>query len=156
MTAKVSADSVVVIIGAGHAGATLAGLLRQQRFEGLITLVGDEIDPPYHRPPLSKKFADEAMVQWLKPARFYPDNGIELLLGVRATNIDPHARRVNLDNGEYRDYRTVVIATGATPRKITVPGADASVVLTLRTIADARRLRTALERTEALAIVGGG
>ncbi|HEY5855673.1 MAG TPA: FAD-dependent oxidoreductase [Aldersonia sp.] len=155
MTSAASSDSVV-IIGAGHAGATLAGLLRQQRFTGPITLLGDEHEPPYHRPPLSKKFADESMVQWLRPAGFYADNRIDLLLGVRATRIDPHARRVHLDNGEYRDYRTVVVATGATPRTITVPGADTAGVSTLRTIADARTLRAALERTETLAVIGGG
>jgi 3-phenylpropionate/trans-cinnamate dioxygenase ferredoxin reductase subunit len=156
MNSNAGHKDAVVIIGAGHAGATLAGLLRQQNFDGPITLVGDELHPPYHRPPLSKKFTDDSMVQWLKPMQFYADNGIELLLGVRAVGIDPDLRRVHFDNGGYRVYRTAVIATGATPRMIPVPGADASGVLTLRTIPDARVLGTALERTKALAVIGGG
>ncbi|MET8427943.1 FAD-dependent oxidoreductase [Nocardia sp. NPDC004860] len=146
----------VVIIGAGHAGATLAGLLRQQRFAGAITVIGDESHAPYHRPPLSKKFTDDSMVQWLKPIEFYADNDIELLLGVRAVRIDRDSRQVILDNGDHRKYGTVVIATGATPRMIPVPGADAAGVLTLRTIPDAQQLGTALDRTKALAVIGGG
>jgi 3-phenylpropionate/trans-cinnamate dioxygenase ferredoxin reductase subunit len=156
MTSLAGPTAPVVIIGAGHAGATLAGLLRQRHFDGPITLIGDELHPPYHRPPLSKKFTDDAMVQWLKPVEFYADNKIELLLGVRAIDIDRDSGRVVLDNGEYRAYGTVVIATGATPRMIPVPGADASGVSTLRTIPDARALGAALERTKALAVIGGG
>ncbi|MCU1643011.1 MAG: ferredoxin reductase [Nocardia sp.] len=156
MTSTARSTDSVVIIGAGHAGATLAGMLRQQNFEGPITLIGDELHPPYHRPPLSKKFTDDAMVQWLKPIQFYADNKIELLLGVHVTTIDRDSGRVILDNGEFREYGTVVIATGATPRRIAVPGADASGVLTLRTIPDARLLGAALELTSALAVIGGG
>jgi 3-phenylpropionate/trans-cinnamate dioxygenase ferredoxin reductase subunit len=156
MTSTAGPTESIVIVGAGHAGATLAGLLRQQNYTGQIMLVGDELHPPYHRPPLSKKFTDDSMVQWLKPDQFYADNNIELLLGVRVVSVDPDARRVKLDNGEQRDYATVVIATGATPRMIPVPGADASGVLTLRTIPDARLLGDALDRTTALAVIGGG
>jgi 3-phenylpropionate/trans-cinnamate dioxygenase ferredoxin reductase subunit len=146
----------VVIIGAGHAGGTLAALLRQHRFEGPITVIGQEPDPPYHRPPLSKKFTDDSMVQWLKPASFYADNDIELLLGVRGVGIDRDTRRVLLDNGKSRDYGTAVLATGATPRQLCVPGGEAAGVLTLRTIADARVLGSALEHAGSLAVIGGG
>lgn len=96
------------------------------------------------------------MEQWLKPLEFYSDNNIDLLLGVRIDRIDPQAKRVYLGNGEHRGYGTVVIATGATPRMIPVPGADADGALTLRTLTDARRLGTALGQANALAVIGGG
>ncbi|WP_063007683.1 NAD(P)/FAD-dependent oxidoreductase [Nocardia kruczakiae] len=156
MTATTGPSDSVVIIGAGHAGATLAGLLRQQKWAGPITLIGEESHPPYHRPPLSKKFTDDSMVQLLKPADFYPDNDIELLLGARATAVDVAARRVSLDDAEHRDFATLVIATGATPRMVPVPGAEATGISTLRTIADAQRLGSALDAEATLAVIGGG
>ena len=146
----------VVIVGAGHAGGTMAGILRQQGFTGAITLIGDEPDAPYHRPPLSKKFTDPSMVQWLKPAEFYVENNIDLVLGHRVTGVDPTGRTVELDDGRIIDYSALVLATGASPRRLPVPGADLPKVLTLRTLTDARRLGAGLRDARSVAIVGGG
>ncbi|WP_067650378.1 NAD(P)/FAD-dependent oxidoreductase [Nocardia harenae] len=146
----------VVIVGAGHGGATLAALLRQSGYTGGVVLVGSEVHHPYHRPPLSKKFAGPEAHQLLRPAEFYSGNDIRLRLGTAVTAIDRSAMRVRLADGTELGYRALVLATGSTPRPLPVPGADAAGVLTLRTLDDARALGAALERGDRLAIVGGG
>ncbi|MBY8857314.1 FAD-dependent oxidoreductase [Nocardia sp. CA2R105] len=146
----------VVIVGAGQAGGTLAGLLRQQKFPGRVLLVGAESDPPYHRPPLSKKYDGEDYLQWLRPESFYADNDIELRLADPAVGIDRAARTVSLRSGAVLPYGTLVLATGAKPRALPVPGADLPGVLALRTLTDAVALRTAVLADARLAIVGAG
>jgi 3-phenylpropionate/trans-cinnamate dioxygenase ferredoxin reductase subunit len=146
----------VVIVGAGHAGGTLAGMLRQQKFDGRIVLCGAETHPPYHRPPLSKKYADDGFVQWLKPEAFYADNAIETLLGDPVVGIDRDARTATTASGTVLEYTTLVLATGAAPRTLTMPGSDLEGVLSLRTLADATLLRDAVHTGSALAIIGGG
>ncbi|MCK8671474.1 NAD(P)/FAD-dependent oxidoreductase [Rhodococcus sp. NPDC003382] len=146
----------VVIVGAGHAGGTLAGLLRQQKFDGRIILCGEETHPPYHRPPLSKKYADDEFVQWLKPESFYVDNAIDTRLGDQVVHIDRDARTATTASGSILEYTTLVLATGAAPRTLTIPGSDLDGVLSLRTLADAAQLRKAVHSGSSLAIVGGG
>jgi 3-phenylpropionate/trans-cinnamate dioxygenase ferredoxin reductase subunit len=146
----------VVIVGAGHAGGTLAGMLRQQKFDGRIVLCGEESHPPYHRPPLSKKYADDEFVQWLKPDTFYADNQIETRLGDPVVRIDRYARTATTASGTVLEYTTLVLATGAAPRTLTLPGSDLEGVLSLRTLADATLLRDAVHTGSALAIIGGG
>ncbi|MGW0025388.1 NAD(P)/FAD-dependent oxidoreductase [Rhodococcus sp. NPDC003383] len=146
----------VVIVGAGHAGGTLAGMLRQQKFDGRIVLCGEEAYPPYHRPPLSKKYADDEFVQWLKPESFYADNAIETRLDDPVVHIDRHARTATTASGATLEYTTLVLATGAAPRTLTLPGSDLAGVLSLRTLADATHLREAVHTGSSLAIVGGG
>ncbi|QTJ67300.1 FAD-dependent oxidoreductase [Rhodococcus sp. ZPP] len=146
----------VVIVGAGHAGGTLAGMLRQQKFDGRIVLCGDETHPPYHRPPLSKKYADDEFVQWLRPEAFYADNAIETLLGDPVVGIDRDARTATTASGSVLEYTTLVLATGAAPRTLTLPGSDLEGVLSLRTLADATLLRDAVHTGSALVIIGGG
>ncbi|MBB3082359.1 NAD(P)/FAD-dependent oxidoreductase [Geodermatophilus sabuli] len=155
-TAPANADARVVVIGAGHASATLAGLLRQAGHRGEIVVIGDERDHPYHRPPLSKKFADGDLEQWIRPADFYREQDVTMRLGERATSVDPIARRVRVDSGEEMAYDALVLATGARPRPLPVPGADLDGVGALRTLGDARELRTWLDEGRRLVIVGGG
>ncbi|EID77029.1 MULTISPECIES: NAD(P)/FAD-dependent oxidoreductase [Rhodococcus] len=150
------ASPTVVIVGAGHAGGTLAGMLRQQKFDGRIVLCGDETHPPYHRPPLSKKYADDEFVQWLKPESFYADNEIDTLLGDPVSRIDRDARTATTVSGTVLEYTTLVLATGAAPRTLSLPGSDLEGVLSLRTLADATMLREAVHTGSALAIIGGG
>jgi 3-phenylpropionate/trans-cinnamate dioxygenase ferredoxin reductase subunit len=149
----------VVIIGAGHAGGSAAGFLRQYGFEGPIALVGDEPIPPYQRPPLSKawlKGEADADSLSLKPLDWYGDNGVDLRLSVSATAINRGARTVTLSTGATLEYDFLVIATGARARKLPIPGADLKGVLELRTAADAEALKSALGPEKRLVVIGGG
>ncbi|MGW5519182.1 NAD(P)/FAD-dependent oxidoreductase [Nocardia africana] len=146
----------VVIVGAGQAGGMLAGLLRQQGFTGRVLMYGAEPVPPYHRPPLSKKYDSEGYLQWLRPESFYTDNDIELRLADPVVAVDRSARAVTTRSGHTVEYGTLVLATGARPRALPVPGADLTGVLALRTVADAAELRTAVLAGARLTIVGGG
>ncbi|WP_084530334.1 NAD(P)/FAD-dependent oxidoreductase [Nocardia miyunensis] len=146
----------VVIVGAGQAGATLAGLLRQEKFTGRVVLAGAESVPPYQRPPLSKKYDGDDYVQWLRPESFYADNDIELRLDDPVVRVDRAARTATTRSGVTLTYDTLVLATGASPRALPIPGADLSGVLALRTLGDAEELRTAVLAGSRLAIVGAG
>ncbi len=151
--------SGVVIVGAGHAGGTLATLLRQYGYAEPIVLVGDEPIAPYQRPPLSKAWlkgeadADSLM---LKPESFYAGADIELILETRVTELARSVRRVGLENGRSLAYDTLVIATGARARHLPIPGADLPGVMSLRSAADAQRLKDALGPGHRLAVIGGG
>lgn len=146
----------VVVVGAGHAGGTLAGVLRQQGFDGTVIVVGAESDPPYHRPPLSKKFAVEDEPQWLRPLEFYSDNNIELRLSETVVRIDRAGHVVHTAGGDRIDYDTLVIATGASARSLPIPGNDLRGVVSLRTLCEAQELRDGVVRGASIAIVGGG
>lgn len=149
----------VVIVGGGHAGGSAAAFLRQFGWKGPITLVGEEPFPPYQRPPLSKtwlKEAVDAVSIALRPVDFYRTNNIKLLLGVTANAIDRDRRAVALSTGETLPYDHLVLATGARPRVLAVPGRDLGGVLDLRTIADADRIKTALVAGSRLVVIGGG
>ncbi|WP_250548605.1 NAD(P)/FAD-dependent oxidoreductase [Pseudonocardia sp. H11422] len=148
--------SRVVVVGAGHAAATLVGLLRQAGHTGEIVLLGDELDHPYQRPPLSKKFADGELEQWLRPPEFYQEQLVTIGLGEQVTSIDPAARLVGTSSGAEHAYDVLVLATGARPRPLPVPGADLSGIAGLRTLGDARVLRKWLAEGRRLVIVGGG
>jgi len=149
----------VLIIGAGHAGGTAAALLRQYGHEGPIVLAGEEPAAPYQRPPLSKAWlkgeADlEALL--LRPEVFYAEHDIELRTGVTATAIDAAARTVTFADGTVEPYDALILATGSTARKLTIPGADRPDLLELRTLADAERLKAVLGQGTRVAVVGGG
>lgn len=150
----------MVIVGAGEAGARAAGSLRERGYDGPVTLVGDEAHGPYERPPLSKAVmtADEdagGPPLILDEARLAAA-GIVHLAGVRAEGIDRAARRLQLDDGRALPYAKLLIATGAGPRRLAVPGADEAPVLTLRTFADALALRARLRPGCRLVVIGGG
>ncbi len=149
----------VVIIGAGHAGGTLAALLRQYGHSGPITLVGDEPIPPYQRPPLSKawlKGEADASSLALRPLAFYAEEKIDFRPNVRAVKLERSARKVKLSDGAELDYDFLVLATGARAIALPIPGADLEGVLFLRTAADAEALKTAIGPGTRLAVVGGG
>jgi len=149
----------VVIIGAGHAGGTAAAVLRQYGFSGPITLVGEEPIAPYQRPPLSKawlKGEADADTLALKPESFYAEHDIDRRLSTRATALHRSAKEVALETGERIPYETLIIATGATPRRLHIPGADLAGVQVLRTAADAEVLKLALGPGKRLAVIGGG
>jgi 3-phenylpropionate/trans-cinnamate dioxygenase ferredoxin reductase component len=149
----------VLIIGAGHAGGSVAAFLRQYGHEGPIVLAGEEGAPPYQRPPLSKAWlkgeADlEALL--LRPLSFYAEQDIDFRASVVAVAVDPAAKTVVFHDGSSETYDVLVLATGSTARKLPVPGGDHPDLLELRTMKDAERLKAVLGPGKRLAVVGGG
>jgi NADPH-dependent 2,4-dienoyl-CoA reductase/sulfur reductase-like enzyme len=140
----------VVIAGAGLAGATAAQTLRTEGFEGTITLVGAEKHYPYIRPPLSKGFlAGREDEQSLLPyaPRDYADKQIELVLGESVVSIEPASGLATLAGGRVLEYGQLLLATGASPRALSVPGATLPGVEYLRTLEDSKRLRASLSHS---------
>lgn len=150
--------SGVVIIGAGHGGVQLAASLREARYTSDIHLLSADPDFPYHKPPLSKSFmaTEEAALQPLRGEEFFAQNNIELMLGVEVAKIDRAGKSLVYADGETIPYDKLVIATGTSARKITVPGADLPQVYALRTAGDARAMRDALPTMENVVVIGGG
>ena len=145
----------VVVIGAGHAGGTLVALLRREGFDGQITLIGSEVHSPYHRPPLSKSF-DGENVKWLHEPSFYDSQEITTIFGDTVVSIDRDQHQVQLASGSQVDYDFLVLATGAEPRRLNLPGEDLEGISVLRSLDDADRLKEAINTGKSLAIVGGG
>ena len=149
----------VVIVGAGHAGGTAAALLRQNGYEGPITVVGDEPVAPYQRPPLSKawlKGEADAEALMLRPLSFYAEQRIELFLNVKVTGLDPAGKTVTLADGKRFSYDKLILATGGRARALPLPGADLEGVLSLRSAADAELLKAALGPGKKMVVIGGG
>lgn len=149
----------VLIIGAGHAGGSVAAFLRQYGHEGPIVLAGEEDAPPYQRPPLSKAWlkgeADlEALL--LRPLSFYAEQNIDFRPSTVAVSVDAEAKTVAFHDGSLETYDLLVLATGSTARKLPVPGGDHPELLELRTLKDAERLKAVLGPGRRLAVVGGG
>jgi apoptosis-inducing factor 3 len=137
------APSSVVIIGGGPAGAACAELLRRLGYEAKVTLIADEEPGPVDRPNLSKDYlAGTAPEEWipLRDAAFFEEQRIELVLGDAAHGIAPQERKVTLHSGRELSYGALVLATGAEPRRLEIPGADADNVFVLRSLADSRRI----------------
>ncbi|HEY3484399.1 MAG TPA: FAD-dependent oxidoreductase [Ilumatobacteraceae bacterium] len=153
-----STPRTLVVIGAGLAGAKAAEAARAGGFDGRIVLVGEEHGAPYERPPLSKavlrgeKEPDTARVH---PDGFYTEHDIELVHDT-VTTLDADAERVALAGGDTLEFDVAVIATGAAPRRLDVPGADLAGVHLLRTIDDSVRLRDAIRSAGRVAVVGAG
>jgi 3-phenylpropionate/trans-cinnamate dioxygenase ferredoxin reductase component len=148
----------IVIVGAGHAAAQLCASLVQLKCDASITLVGDEAALPYHRPPLSKTALDpkqELLAQSIRDADFYTSNSITTLTGRAVVSVDRSAKRVELE-GEHCDYDALVLATGSLHRKPPIKGIDHVKVLSLRTIAEAGKLREQVAPGKTAAIIGGG
>lgn len=147
----------IVIIGAGHGGVELANALRQQRFAGSVTLVSDETELPYHRPPLSKDFLKTGSDPLLlKAGSFYTQNAVDLKRGRRAVAIDRDAKTVRLDDGEVLAYDHLALALGARNRVLPIPGGDHPDNLELRDLAHAREILKRSKMLGRVVIVGGG
>jgi 3-phenylpropionate/trans-cinnamate dioxygenase ferredoxin reductase subunit len=148
----------VVIIGAGHAGVQAAASLREEGFDGPVTLIGDENELPYHKPPLSKAFMKDpdAKPQMLRAEAFYANGRIELMLGSSVERIDLSGRRLDFSGGRHMAFDRVILATGSRPRTLALPGSDLAGVLSLRSVADARAIREASVGCEDVVILGGG
>jgi 3-phenylpropionate/trans-cinnamate dioxygenase ferredoxin reductase subunit len=130
----------VVIVGAGHAGAQAAIALRQNKFEGSIAVIGDEPELPYERPPLSKEYfaGDKPFERILiRPAAFWGERKVEMLLGRRVATVDPVAKTVTTESGETIGYGALIWATGGSPRELPCGGHHLGGVHTVRTRAAA-------------------
>ncbi len=148
-----------LIIGAGHAGAQAAILLRQLKYEGSVALVGDEASPPYERPPLSKEYmaGDKGFDRILiRPEVFWAERGIDLLLERRVVTVDPAAHKVTLTNGDTIGYGKLIWATGGTPRRLPCPGGDAQGVACIRRREDVDTIMARLDSITSVVIIGGG
>ncbi len=148
-----------VIIGAGQCGVTAADQLRKLGFEGRILIIGEEPDLPYHRPPLSKQaLSGETTLDQLaiRDKSYFDTKAMELLLGVTVTRIDPANRIVELSNGTTERYETLLLATGARPRPLNIPGRDLQNIFDLRTVNDVRSLLPKLHKAHRIAVIGGG
>jgi 3-phenylpropionate/trans-cinnamate dioxygenase ferredoxin reductase subunit len=151
--------SGVVIIGAGHAAGQAAASLRQAKYAGDITIVGDEAHIPYQRPPLSKAYLkgdQSADKVYLRAESFYADRDIAMKLSTRATAIDTTAKTVALSSDETLHYDHLLISTGSRPRKLSIEGSDLPGIHYLRTMDDVDGLRDGMQADANLVIVGGG
>jgi 3-phenylpropionate/trans-cinnamate dioxygenase ferredoxin reductase component len=152
-------SSTFAIVGGGLAGAKAAEALRDKDFDGHIVLFAAEEHLPYERPPLSKEFllGKKQFGEFTAASSaWYRDHHVELQLGTEVSAIDPDGHTVSLPDGTTVGYDKLVLATGSTPRRPPIPGADASGVHYLRTIDDAQALSSVLAEGTSLAIVGAG
>jgi 3-phenylpropionate/trans-cinnamate dioxygenase ferredoxin reductase component len=154
-----SSDQMHVIVGASLAGAKAAETLREEGFDGRVVLVGSEEERPYERPPLSKDYLRGEVGRekvYVHDDGFYAEHDIELRLGRTALSLDTANTRLELDDGELLSYDRLLLATGAEPRRLSVPGADLDGVFYLRSVRDSDALRERLDRGGAVVVVGAG
>ena len=152
-----SAPSSVVIVGAGGAGNAAAEMLRREGYTGPITMIGSEDAVPYDRPNLSKDYlAGNAPEEWipLRSPDFYAEQEIRLLLGRRADAIDPHGRRVTLDDGSSHEFGALLLATGAEPVRLPLSVDGAARAQYLRSLADSRAIIAAARGARRGVVVG--
>jgi NADPH-dependent 2,4-dienoyl-CoA reductase/sulfur reductase-like enzyme/nitrite reductase/ring-hydroxylating ferredoxin subunit len=152
-----AAPSSVVIVGGGAAGLAAADMLRREGYEGPLTMISADDSPPTDRPNLSKDFlAGTAQEDWipLRSPEFYADQRIDLVLDSRVTALDVQARRVSLENGTTHDFAALLIATGADPVRLNIPGASESQVRYLRTFGDSKAIIASLASAKRVLVVG--
>ncbi len=151
-------NQTFVILGAGLAGAVAAEALREHGFEGRLILIGDEPERPYERPPLSKEYlrGESEEEPFVHPEELYDEKAIELWTSTPVRGLDAGARQLALDDGRTLGYDRLLIATGAEPRRLEVPGADLEGIHYLRTVGDSRAIAERIERKEPLVVVGSG
>jgi 3-phenylpropionate/trans-cinnamate dioxygenase ferredoxin reductase subunit len=149
----------MVIVGGGLAGAAAAAALRTRGFDGEVVLFGAEDHAPYERPMLSKEYLrgerDAAALQ-ARPDGFYADHAIDVRPGANVSEIRPRERMVLLAGGSMQRYDRLLLATGAAPKSLGVPGEDLAGVHRLRTVDDADAIRKAAATADQIAVIGGG
>ncbi|MCF8472513.1 MAG: FAD-dependent oxidoreductase [Sphingomonadaceae bacterium] len=149
----------ILIVGGGHGGAQAAIALRQAKYEGSIGVVNAEPEYPYERPPLSKDyFAGEKAFEriMIRPAAFWEERGVDMLLGARVDAVDPSAHKVALSDGAIISYGKMIWATGGSPRQLPVEGGNLPGMHVVRTRADVDGMLGGLDDVAEVAIVGGG
>ncbi len=149
----------ILIVGAGHAGAQAAIALRQQHFEGSIVIAGEEPEPPYERPPLSKEYlaGDKTFERLqIRPHAFWAQRQIEIRTRHRVVKVHPEAHLVSIDEGRSMTYGQLVWAAGGRARRLTCAGHSLAGVHSVRSRADVDRLIAELPTTQRVVVVGGG
>ena len=149
----------MVIIGCGQAGGQAAASLRQEKYEGPITMIGQEPYIPYQRPPLSKQYLSgeqEKEKLSLRQESFYSEKEINLKLETSVLSLDPHKKELQLENDETVTYDKLLVATGGRPRKLEVDGHTLKGIHYLRNIDDVDAIKTQMSISQNLVIVGGG
>jgi 3-phenylpropionate/trans-cinnamate dioxygenase ferredoxin reductase component len=152
-------DQAFVIVGASLAGAKAAETLRAEGFDGRLVLIGAEAERPYERPPLSKDYLRGEVGRekvYVHDECFYSAHDIELRLGRTVVSLDTSISEVALDDGDRLRYDRLLLATGAEPRRLAIPGATLDNVLYLRTVEDSDRLRERLDRGGSVVVIGAG
>ena len=148
-----------VIVGGGHAAGQAAASLRQEGYAGEVVIVADEPHIPYQRPPLSKQYlAGEQGLErvYLRAAKFYADKEVDVRMSARVAGIDRATKTVVLDDGATLGYEKLLLATGARPRILDMPGADLAGIHYLRTIGDSDAIKGEMAPGKRLVVVGGG
>jgi 3-phenylpropionate/trans-cinnamate dioxygenase ferredoxin reductase component len=149
----------VLIVGSGHGGAHTAILLRKNGFEGSIAIVSADASLPYERPPLSKDYLSGEMdfdrIQ-MRPASFWDERSVALLLGRRVVGIDPGSRTVSLEAGATLGYNTLVWAAGGRARMLQCPGSDKTGIHSIRSRSDIDLFRAQLASARRVVVIGGG
>src|SRR4051794_10843538 len=152
-------ETEIVIVGGGLAGGRVAESYRDAGGTGKVTLVAAEAHPPYHRPPLTKRLLRgkaEAADTFLAPADHYAELNVDLRLGTTATGLDIERRELRLADDTTLGFDQLVIATGAAPRRLPVPGGDLAGVRTLRRLDDSLALREAAQSAKHAVVIGTG
>lgn len=151
-------ERTFIIVGAGLTGAKAAETLREEGFDGRVVLIGDEPERPYERPPLSKDYlrGETTDRPYVHDESFYADNRIELRTATRVSAIDAGSRELVLDDDQRLGYDRLLIATGAEPRRLDLPGAELDGVHYLRTLADSERIGARFEPGRRFVVIGAG
>jgi NADPH-dependent 2,4-dienoyl-CoA reductase/sulfur reductase-like enzyme/nitrite reductase/ring-hydroxylating ferredoxin subunit len=156
-SAPADASKTVVIVGGGAAGLAAAAELRRQGFAGELVMLSAEDAPPLDRPNLSKDYlAGGAPEEWLplRPENFYSENGVDLRLGAVANGLDAKARRLTLADGSALEFDRLLLATGAEPVRLQIPGAELPHVRTLRSLADCREIIARATQARRVVVLG--
>jgi 3-phenylpropionate/trans-cinnamate dioxygenase ferredoxin reductase subunit len=152
-------QEMFVIVGAGLAGAQAAEALRTEGFDGRILLIGEETERPYNRPPLSKDYLQgksEKQKIYVHPEGWYAGHDVELRLDSRVTALDRAAHQLTIQGGERIRYDKLLLTTGSSPRRLSVPGHDLAGVLYLRGVQDCEAIKAAFATAKRVAIIGAG
>jgi NADPH-dependent 2,4-dienoyl-CoA reductase/sulfur reductase-like enzyme/nitrite reductase/ring-hydroxylating ferredoxin subunit len=147
----------IVIVGGGAAGVAAAEMIRREGYDGPLTMISADTDPPVDRPNLSKDFlAGEAQPDWIPlwPPEFYAQKNIEIVLGRRVLSIDTAKKTVKLDDGSQRAFGALLIATGAEPVRPPIPGANGDQVMYLRSFGDSRAIVERAQQSTHVVVAG--
>ena len=152
-------SKLLAIVGAGQAATQAIQQLKQNEYPGKITLIGDEEQLPYQRPPLSKGFLSGEITEerlQLRPKEFFNSNDIELILNTSVESIDLKNNSVVLSNSKVVVFDELLLTTGARARQISLPGSELQGVFLLRNISDVEKLKPKMQSGNNLVIIGAG